>query len=58
MVGLEGFERAYLLSLSDGMRMRTSIARALAVEPDILFMDELLSHLDEITARILRGEKY
>src|SRR4029079_342360 len=56
MVGLAGFEEAYPRELSGGMKQRVGMARALSVDPEILFMDEPFSHVDALTAESLRAE--
>lgn len=56
LVGLEDFVEEYPRSLSGGMQQRVAIARAMAVEPDVILMDEPFSSVDEITARTLRSD--
>lgn len=56
MVGLTGFERSYPMELSGGMKQRVEVARALAVSPDVIYMDEPFGALDSLTRLTMRTE--
>ena len=56
LVGLSGFEKTYPMALSGGMKQRVEVARALAVSPDTIYMDEPFGALDSLTRLTMRSE--
>ena len=55
-VNLAGAENKYVHELSGGMRQRVSLARALAVDPELILLDESFSQLDHVTSKVLRAD--